>query len=679
MLIKRIKIENFRQFKDNTIFEFPDNEKNVTLIVADNGTGKTTLSQAFLWCLYGETSFKVKNLLNIKEEMNMLPGDEKSVSVIMDIKQGNTFYTITRRQTYIKKSSGKTKPNDKTNFRISYTDKSGNTQFMTEIQSKLFVTKILPKELSSFFFFGGERIESMSKEIENGKSDKFREAVNGLAGLDATLAARDHFKPTTKDSVYGQFKKEIDESGDVTVSQYINEIQVKQKEIADNLNRIEEIDPEIRNYEEKRDLTQSKINSLLEAEKVAEEIKSLERDIGLIEDDKIRNINSILTKFCAGTATHFSMPLIKSALEDLQGAGKMDLGIPDMRDTTVHFLIKRGYCICGQKLEEGDEAYEHVKQLIEVLPPKNLGRLLGEFAARSRQLANFDEGYCDEITNQFKNIRSADDKIEKLDYQRQELMDIATDTSEGIILRQRLADYNKTIKNLQHEKVRKEVDVENLEKEVNKLEQDKSKLSQISKSNEKIMLYMEYAKAVYEHFVREYNYESKNVREELERRINEYLTTVFDGEISIKTDEKYNIIINVNANYKGHSKLEESTAQGYAVIFAFISALIQMAKKTAKEKTEKYQKSIDLNIEYVDEVNMQDSFPLVMDAPLSVFDTKRIKHLSEILPSIADQVIFFIKDTDGDVAEKYLEDKVGAKYILIKDPMESVTRSERII
>ena len=70
-----------------------------------------------------------------------------------------------------------------------------------------------------------------------------------------------------------------------------------------------------------------------------------------------------------------------------------------------------------------------------------------------------------------------------------------------------------------------------------------------------------------------------------------------------------------------------------------------------------------------------------MDAPLSVFDKKRIKHLSELLPNIADQIVFFIKDTDGEVAEEDLGAKIGAKYIFIlhKDKYESLTTVERII
>ena len=47
MLLKSIKLENFRQFVDEQIDFSTDPNQNVTLIIGENGTGKTTFAQAF--------------------------------------------------------------------------------------------------------------------------------------------------------------------------------------------------------------------------------------------------------------------------------------------------------------------------------------------------------------------------------------------------------------------------------------------------------------------------------------------------------------------------------------------------------------------------------------------------------------------------------------------------------
>ena len=58
MLIKSLRMENFRQFKGTTMVEFStDPMRNVTIILGDNTFGKTTLLQAFNWCFYGTVVF----------------------------------------------------------------------------------------------------------------------------------------------------------------------------------------------------------------------------------------------------------------------------------------------------------------------------------------------------------------------------------------------------------------------------------------------------------------------------------------------------------------------------------------------------------------------------------------------------------------------------------------------
>ena len=58
MLIKKLRMENFRQFKGKTVIEFStDPTENVTIILGDNTFGKTTLLQAFNWCFYGVVVF----------------------------------------------------------------------------------------------------------------------------------------------------------------------------------------------------------------------------------------------------------------------------------------------------------------------------------------------------------------------------------------------------------------------------------------------------------------------------------------------------------------------------------------------------------------------------------------------------------------------------------------------
>lgn len=89
MLIESIKLENFRQFQNESItFADGSDGKNVTIILGENGSGKTTFAQAFFWCMYGETSFSDKRLLNSKVASKMIPGSKETVRVELCLKHG---------------------------------------------------------------------------------------------------------------------------------------------------------------------------------------------------------------------------------------------------------------------------------------------------------------------------------------------------------------------------------------------------------------------------------------------------------------------------------------------------------------------------------------------------------------------------------------------------------------
>jgi len=57
MKLDRLELRNFRQYYDEQVLDFSrSQEQNVTVIHGSNGSGKTTILNAFLWLFYGEVS-----------------------------------------------------------------------------------------------------------------------------------------------------------------------------------------------------------------------------------------------------------------------------------------------------------------------------------------------------------------------------------------------------------------------------------------------------------------------------------------------------------------------------------------------------------------------------------------------------------------------------------------------
>ena len=129
--------------------------------------------------------------------------------------------------------------------------------------------------------------------------------------------------------------------------------------------------------------------------------------------------------------------------------------------------------------------------------------------------------------------------------------------------------------------------------------------------------------------------------------------------MSVRINEKYQIDVvanNVNA------KVETSEGQSISVIFSFITSMIKMSQENRlSDDRAKQELSSDI-------------YPLVMDAPLSKFDKKHIQSVCETIPHLTEQVVIFIKDTDGDLAKEYMNDKIGKSHKFVK-----ISETETII
>lgn len=145
----------------------------------------------------------------------------------------------------------------------------------------------------------------------------------------------------------------------------------------------------------------------------------------------------------------------------------------------------------------------------------------------------------------------------------------------------------------------------------------------------------------------EYSTSEEKIRTRLQTTINDIFKQIYNGGLYLEIDDKYHISVYVT-DYEGD--VETSTAQSISVIFAFITGIIKMARDN-RNSTDEDTKLLS-----------SEPYPLVMDAPLSAFDKRRIKTVCEALPETAEQVIIFIKDTDGELAEDYMGDKIGSRH-----------------
>lgn len=651
MLLKSIKLENFRQFRNESIdFAQGEGGKNVTIIIGENGTGKTTFAQAFFWCLYGETEFSDKIILNKMVATEMTPGSEEKVRVTLALRHGEVDYTLIREQAYHKDYSNNVK-GDNTVFDIAIKDTSGNTSYVKKSQCEAEVKSILPKELSRYFFFDGERIEKMSKDISTGKkATDFAEAVKGLLGLNAMISAIGHFNPRSSLSVIGSYEKSFDSKSNTKIQEYTAKIDKCNSRLAEIDVALEELDAQKAAAETRKSEKVIELKQYSEGEKLQKEKEDLQKQIENTTRMRATVYKTMCRDFNASMSPFFSLSLIKRALEVLSRHDYSGKDIPFIRDKTIEYLLKQKVCLCGTHLDEGSVPYEKVKSLLDVIPPKSLSTYVTDFKKESKRRAGAIQDLVEQMQENLATAsQQSDDIMDKTDeLHKIEAKLSGEDVSEKVrAINNEIQICVKTINKCNNDRDKLNIERGGLEKERERADTERQNLTLLDEKNRKTQMYLTYARKIYEELENVYRTSEEEIHNRLQDTINDIFNQIYEGGLSLTIDSKYHIAVQAN-DYEGD--IETSTAQSISVIFAFITGIIKMARenRNASDDDAKLLSS--------------EPYPLVMDAPLSAFDKRRIKTVCEALPETAEQVIIFIKDTDGELAEDYMGNRIGSRH-----------------
>ncbi|MFW6026244.1 MAG: AAA family ATPase, partial [Candidatus Woesearchaeota archaeon] len=346
MLIKGIQLKNFRQYKGKQKIVFSTNkEKNITVIKGGTGAGKTTLLEAFNWCLYGKLNLPNKDSLLTKELANKLePNETEEVFVEINLIHNNKEYIIKRLHSFMKLNSGELDRVSKIE-KVQYKKSDGT---LVDVDKEE-IYNILPDELSTYFFFDGERIENLSKANRAGKKD-ISNAVKNILGLDILLNAQKHLKKIIK-----EFEDEYNEDN----SEEMTKMKNKLEELR---NEKEKIDQLIDTKKEEEAILKRKIENLNEKikknasaqkdqqlrEDYEQQIINAKEDILSLKKDIEKNNKNSFPEFLANKLINLCSDKIN--LSDIQTKGI--LGIDG---SAIETIIDRNECICGQEIIEGNE------------------------------------------------------------------------------------------------------------------------------------------------------------------------------------------------------------------------------------------------------------------------------------------------------------------------------------
>lgn len=649
MIIKKIKLNNFRQFKDEHVIEFStDKEKNVSVILGSNTCGKTTIVGAFIWCLYGENTLKEpKMLLNNIVANSLQAYSSKEVSVEVTLQHENNEYIILRTQRWQKTATGDGVRGNTPELKVSYVDERGETNSVNPIDCQTVIDGILPQGLSDYFFFDGERIKKI-----NTKGNVVN-AVRGLMGLDVYSAGMDHLNPEKSNSVIGKLQRELDTGKDEEAARIKRDVEKYKDDLESFQRHTPNIENQIEHWQNQKDEYAIKIKENEDVKKQQEQKERLEKDVRYFENSIVENEDRLISDFNVAASKFFALPLIKNAIDILDSAKEEGEGIPNMHATSIDYILKRGRCICGCDLTKNQGAVENIMHEQKLLPPQHIGTSVRNFKEKMQSSISMSNIYADNVKRDYHNFLEAQSQI---DDKKRELKDIS-DKIKGFTdvkkIEEKYQEASYQLKRFTDALEGNKRSIFELQTRINEKEKDISRLFAANDKNRKIMKYCDYAQAIYEWFKDYYDKQEKAVKEELLASINENFSKMYHGSRVITMDNNYKITPVTTGD-----RVELAKSEGLETVtnFSFIMGLVELARKRANSADD----------EDVENQKVTEPYPIVMDAPFSNTDTKHIENITARLPQVAEQVIIFVMDKDWDIAKKELDRYLGSKYVIEK-------------
>ncbi len=670
MRFKSLEMSNFMRYKGNNRIEFScDDKKNVTIILGDNTVGKTTIAQAFRWCLYGalltERGKKQEDyqLLNNDILAKMDANSRASVFVEIIAEDDRHVYQIRREVQYTRlypKMIAKEFYKKVALYQSEKDDPDIKLEIQGDSEINELINELFPRNLSHYFLFDGER---WSDATVDGVKENIKDSVHILTGLSAYQAAMKHLKDMGGNSVIRKFNDKIKGSGNIYDNLAEDRKQMERK-IEKCEESVETAKINITHYETKC----QEIENYLEENKNTEILQNKYKQCQVVrrtqEERKNSEYRALVQRFSEKAFMIFAEPMIEASLKMVKSVAGERRDIPHMHQASIDHIIKSGRCICGHSILPDSTEYQNLMEQRNYLPPADIGSLLGEFEHIGRNWKNTTSDTFDDMRESAQRV---DDCLRAYEETCNQLSSIETQMNEQIDFKEKknqLQHYRNEMKRHCNEKGELEGRIESYRKRIATIETDMRKQEAQSEENKKWRMRVEMAEQVYARMKKDFKEREREIFTELNQQIQNNFERMFNAkDKKIQLTEQYNIQMLYKTEIGGYRE-EKNLSEGEKIArnFAFIVTIMEYSRK------KKAQKLMSDEIE-------NDTLPIVLDGPFSKLGDENIRLIAKVLPEVSEQVIIFMLRKDW--AYTGLDEYVGASYSIDKDADKSYASIRR--
>lgn len=653
MILRHLRLEDFRQFRDDTL-KFAYGNDGVTVVHGANGSGKTTLLNAFTWVLYGEVDFDTRpdRLASEGAMAEAEPGETVEVAVELDFTHDGEEYHARRHRRYEKRGSadfdGETVDEGIEVVRGDSDDPVGNPEDTLD--------RVVPERLSELFFFDGEDIDELAG-IDN--QDQIQESIENLMGLTILERAVRHLG-----TVAGRFKSEVDEFAS-------DELCDVSEEMDEVIERIERLRAAKQNTEQERKQVERKARDIEESLSSRERAKALHDQRKTHEEERdaleaeIESIDEDLRGVVDDEATEaLAVPLVRETAEQLDEM-REEGSIPSGVDSQfVESLIEDGACVCGRPIEPGTDHHKHLQKIKRTAVADGVEEVAMRIVGHIEQFSEADESFEERVADLYDTREQKQDELqwreEKVEEIGSELSEMDSDVegkSTIAELESKREERQQKARELSREIGQYENEIETKEERLETLEET---FDELNDEREEALLAKRRRRATKE--VREdlqttYDRLKDKVRESCNDLIGQTFDDVASKSLTAEVDDDFRLRITQSVG--GQTvEVDKSTGERQIASLAFVGSLVKLARIRYESDSQTPYFSGGI-------------YPLVMDSPFGALDKSHRREVSRVIPEMGNQVVVFATDSqwDGPVEEE-MSNYVGRQYWLDFDPGE---------
>ncbi|OUR79626.1 hypothetical protein A9Q83_04310 [Alphaproteobacteria bacterium 46_93_T64] len=635
MKILSVELKNFRQFYGRQIVHFStDEEKNITLIHAENGVGKTAFLNAILWCFYAKTTDNFSNAQNL---LNDSAANEGQTSLFVQIEfeeDGHIFSAI-------RTLNAKTRDTKFEVYRVV-----DNNYEMVKPDPNLFINNIIPKDMANYFFFQGEGVGSLAQDAGGGQ---IKRAVRDILGFKVAEEAKNDLAKI-KTSYRTELRK-VDKADEISSKE--DELSDHEKILKNQQNDLEDRNKEQNLYSEQIAVANKFLansNHVVVKRKHAErndmemQLKVRRKELADAHSKKIRLIRDYSYVAFASELSLQGLDFIDE--EELKGKLPAPLNVQVVKD-----IVEREECLCGAPIHPGTQAFENIQKLTkDAADPALLNRI---HSARSQLTLVQDKlgNAKGDLTENYGVCEQKEKEIADLEH-RKEAISIEIDD----VNLEDISRFNKNLRLAENKKMetvramaRLERDIEETEGKIQSIRASLSRVSHLDRDVKNFKRLIDTTDQILETINETLSSTEALVRRELYKKINSFLEKFVRQDYTAEIDPETYAIQLINRDDK---PVGASDGQRLILSLTFISSLLEIARE---------RKKLSSNILTAGAIA-----PFVIDAPFGVLDNMYKANIAEVIPQSVGQVIFLLSSShwEGSVEEK-LRKKVGKEYNLL--------------